>query len=542
MKRFLEGFQRELLLSEEDKCNGYWEVDNVHFPYPLTPLFASFMLPAITEGSKHALANLHATIAQFCAKLSDGRYYDEVILYQGDPKERQKQYTDSNKALLPLLKQRLQSYVDDELLLFYNRLDAYRQQSLTLLEARDIILDIFNYYLIIWQRHFELIFPLDGFEEMKDLYIQLTGEDNLVDYYQLLSGVMNKSLETDRELWKLAEYAKGSPLLMHCFTESKCENYVKRLSEFEAGREFLLQLQNVLEVYGFRSSNSHEFADETWIENPEYALRIIASYVQKEYDFDQQFARSVQQREEQANKVIANMPEGEKKERFVQLYEWALDCWSVGEDHHFYIDAMLPAKTRLFLLHVSEMLVEQGVFSNRNDIFYLYLDELLQVLIEPVSQLDKVEKRKYEHEENKKKQVRLFYGEPPKKPSSQNNETDDNTIKHSEEKMRTIKGIAASQGYYRGTVRVVHNVEDFTKIQGGDVLVCKTTTPPWTVLFSIVGAIVTDVGGILQHTATVAREYRVPCVVGTKAATSILKDGDVVSVDGTNGVIYLEQT
>ena len=88
-------------------------------------------------------------------------------------------------------------------------------------------------------------------------------------------------------------------------------------------------------------------------------------------------------------------------------------------------------------------------------------------------------------------------------------------------------------------MRIVRNQDDFAKVTKGDVLVCKTTLPPWTVLFSIAGAVITDAGGILSHAGTVAREYKLPAVLGTKVSTQLLKDGDVVTVDGTNGVVTI---
>nr|WP_272880021.1 PEP-utilizing enzyme [Sulfoacidibacillus ferrooxidans] len=102
-----------------------------------------------------------------------------------------------------------------------------------------------------------------------------------------------------------------------------------------------------------------------------------------------------------------------------------------------------------------------------------------------------------------------------------------------------FKGYAASKGSHTGTVRIVNDQEEFSKISHGDVLVCKSTTPPWTVLFSVAGAIVTDAGGILSHAGTVAREYGIPAVLGTKVATRTLRDGDVVTVNGTEGTVVV---
>jgi pyruvate,water dikinase len=64
--------------------------------------------------------------------------------------------------------------------------------------------------------------------------------------------------------------------------------------------------------------------------------------------------------------------------------------------------------------------------------------------------------------------------------------------------------------------------------------------PPWTPLFALASAVVTDQGGVLSHTAIVAREYRIPAVVGTKLGTSVITDGQMITVDGTEGTVTLE--
>jgi phosphoenolpyruvate synthase/pyruvate phosphate dikinase len=102
-----------------------------------------------------------------------------------------------------------------------------------------------------------------------------------------------------------------------------------------------------------------------------------------------------------------------------------------------------------------------------------------------------------------------------------------------------LTGIAASSGKYTGVARVIMNEGEFHKLQPGDVLVCPATTPMWSVLFANVGALVTNTGGILSHPAIIAREYRVPAVVATGNATSLLKDGQTVTVDGDSGKVEI---
>jgi pyruvate,water dikinase len=95
----------------------------------------------------------------------------------------------------------------------------------------------------------------------------------------------------------------------------------------------------------------------------------------------------------------------------------------------------------------------------------------------------------------------------------------------------------SSPGVARGPVRVVTGPEGFDGFQAGEVLVAQTTTPGWTPLFARAAAVVTDVGSVMAHASLVAREYGLPAVVGTGEATRKLRDGMLVTVDGSAGVV-----
>jgi phosphoenolpyruvate synthase/pyruvate phosphate dikinase len=105
----------------------------------------------------------------------------------------------------------------------------------------------------------------------------------------------------------------------------------------------------------------------------------------------------------------------------------------------------------------------------------------------------------------------------------------------------TLKGVAASPGRVTAPARVLHGPEDFPQMRAGDVLVAAITTPAWTPLFARAAAVVTDVGGPLSHGSIVAREYGIPAVLGTGAATKRIRSGQVITVDGRAGVVTLSQ-
>jgi pyruvate,water dikinase len=86
---------------------------------------------------------------------------------------------------------------------------------------------------------------------------------------------------------------------------------------------------------------------------------------------------------------------------------------------------------------------------------------------------------------------------------------------------------------------ILHGPEDFSKMKDGDVLVAPITTPAWTPLFVRAAAVVTDVGGPLSHGSIVAREYGIPAVLGTDTATEVIRNGQQITVDGSEGRVYL---
>ena len=100
-----------------------------------------------------------------------------------------------------------------------------------------------------------------------------------------------------------------------------------------------------------------------------------------------------------------------------------------------------------------------------------------------------------------------------------------------------IKGVGASPGQVTAPARVLLGPEDFHEMRPGDILVAEITTPAWTPLFAMAAGVVTDIGGPLSHGSIVAREYGIPAVLGTGVATQRVRSGQVVTVDGSAGIV-----
>lgn len=100
-----------------------------------------------------------------------------------------------------------------------------------------------------------------------------------------------------------------------------------------------------------------------------------------------------------------------------------------------------------------------------------------------------------------------------------------------------LKGFPASVGIVRGTVKVIDKVEEFGKMNKGDILISAMTRPEFVPVLEKAAGIVTNEGGITCHAAVVSREMKIPCIVGTKMATKVFKDGDVVELDAEKGIV-----
>jgi pyruvate,water dikinase len=104
----------------------------------------------------------------------------------------------------------------------------------------------------------------------------------------------------------------------------------------------------------------------------------------------------------------------------------------------------------------------------------------------------------------------------------------------------TLRGFAVSPGRTSAAASVILSPADFSRMEPGTILVCPTTTPAWTPLFSQAHGLVTDVGGVLAHGSIVAREYGIPAVLGTGSASRRIRHGQRITVDGDQGLVILE--
>lgn len=363
---------------------------------------------------------------------------------------------------------------------------------------------------------------------------------------KLISGVTgNVTMETNKRLWNLAQEAKSSSIVRNILSSpfppssvlGEGQGVRGLLSQSGDGRIFLAELDAFLEQYGHREVRM-DILYPTWSQDPTPVLNFIRGY----FDADDraspfvQQARLVQEREQLAQEVESHL-HSDVAGRFAiaPLFHWVLKNTQTHtrerDTMHFELTRLFPPFRRALLV-LGTRWQKQNLIDAPDDVFFLHLDEMQTLAETPRPVHDLVRERRAEFAANAQHSPPAILRDGVAVDMPQSAATDTAS--------GTLRGIAGSPGIAHGIVRVVRGPDEFEKLKRGEILVAPLTNPVWTPLFAIAGGIITQVGGILSHGAIVAREYGIPAVMAVPDATTLLQDGQRVTVDGNKGIVILE--
>jgi len=245
-------------------------------------------------------------------------------------------------------------------------------------------------------------------------------------------------------------------------------------------------------------------------------------------------AASRREAESRARAALADRPR--LRARFERLLAQAQRFQPLREEQLSYMTLGWPVMRRA-LRRIGSYLVAAGILDADDQIYFLKHDELIGALAgDRSSMVAEARRRRAVWERQRKLAAPLVVGEI--------SPLFVKLLARFEQSVRApgagrslLTGVPASPGRARGPARIIRSLDDFGRLQPGDVLVAPVTTPAWTPLFTRAAAVVTDTGGVGSHASQVAREYGIPAVVGTGDGTARLHDGQPVLVDGGAGVV-----
>lgn len=368
----------------------------------------------------------------------------------------------------------------------------------------------------------------------------------------LLGGLSDKDSEPGMRLGDMAKHARAKAVLVTAIKDSVKSNSLERA--LSADPSFSKEFWAYLTDYG-RASLGSDVIDPTLAEMPLELLRLVDAQMSMNYDPSKTSLQLEKRRIAGETEIDrADLP-SELKSRLKTSLARARVAYAIRGEDAFYNMRPSFGTLRYALLEVGTRLASKGVIENRDDVFMLTLDEAKEALEKGGNYGQLTKKRLRERMWAILHPGPASYGKAPPPPPTLGvfppearkllrslmwalGETE---LKLDGVQTRAGKliGTPASPGNYEGVVRIIKSETEFEKIHPGDVMVCVTTTPSWSVVFSVIGALVTEAGGVLSHPAIVAREYGIPAVLSVEGATEKLRDGQRVTVDGDGGAVSL---
>jgi pyruvate,water dikinase len=355
----------------------------------------------------------------------------------------------------------------------------------------------------------------------------------------LLQGFDNGSAAAGAGLGDLADFARGYPALVTALASGQSEG----IADIEGGKEFLERLGAYLAEYGWRAESWGLPHVPTWAEDPGIPMALIGRYAA---DSSNNPATAIERSRQQQRDAMAEIESRLDGERLAEFKKRVAACEAhvpISEGRARW-QLTIIGSMRVPVLALGQKLVDAGALEEPNDAFYLEVEELRAAARDPGPSTRKiVARRKADLERWEKLSPPPFLGaEPPPAPpelSAIRSKFFGVDVVPSRD-AKTVKGNPASRGTARGRARVIRDLSEANRLEEGDILVCPSTAPPWTPLFAIAAAVVTDTGGILSHSAICAREFGLPCIVGTQEGTRKIPDGAMITVDATEGVVHID--
>lgn len=553
---------------------GYWEREASHAPLPHSPFFRSIKLPLAKHAMRAMCQEFGALLETIELREIGGWEYIRLVPLGGKDRTPPPAWMMGMLArLMPAMRRRARAALEAvehdrsgaHIRLWHQRVRAELEAEIARLRDVDLAalsdeeLDRHLGQLMAFgQRGVGIHFLLHGAIALPMYELALAGRELLgwddAGVCELLSGLSIVSTRPARGLTELAHRVAERPELRALLDRPDGET-LARIEE--ADPEFARDFATYRHVYGCRALR-YEVAEPTLGESPQLLLRLIRDQLSASFD-PEGLAEETQLHRagalDEARRILAPRP-SEDRRRFERALRHAQEAYPVREDNEWYTVSAPLALTRFAAQEMARRLALRGQIEDPEDVFFLEVPEARAALRDGAERRSLVRRRRGEQAWVEAHPGPSSYGRPPSPPPSLTALPDavrlineailwymerifeaDRSGNPQGVPAGRLSGIGASPGRYTGPARVLRGEGEFDRLEAGDVVVCPITSPVWSVVFPSMGALVTDTGGILSHPAIIAREYRVPAVVATGNATSVLRDGQNITVDGTAGVV-----
>ena len=360
------------------------------------------------------------------------------------------------------------------------------------------------------------------------------GEKNAAD--TLSQSVQNNiTSEMGLALMDVADVIRPYPEVIEYLQHVKDNSFLDELVKFEGGEKARDAIHAFLNKYGMRCSGEIDITKTRWSEKPTTIIPMILNNIRdfeagaSKWKFEEGLQEALKKEEELVER-LQHLPDGKQKVEETKRMIRNIRNFIGYREYPKYGMINRYSIYKQALLKEAKQLMQSGVIHETDDIYYLNFEELHEVV--------RTNKLDYKVINNRKNEYKLYEKLTPPRVITSDGEIITGKYKRENLPTEAIVGLPVSSGVIEGRARVILNMED-ADLEDGDILVTAFTDPGWTPLFVSIKGLVTEVGGLMTHGAVIAREYGLPAVVGVENATKLIKDGQRIRVDGTEGYIEI---
>ena len=331
----------------------------------------------------------------------------------------------------------------------------------------------------------------------------------------------------------LADMARHSPQLLREFTDNDYATLHDRINDLK-NDEFRKKYNDFIGIYDMRAAGEIDMARERWIENPEPLARAIISIADTSQEgiHRKEYKQTIERAKKASIELVREVEakHGKSKARLVKRMVRVLRNYMPVREHPKYLIMKCILIFKKAFLDEARLLVAKGHLMEEKDIFYVNFWELYNAVQNNDSLVELVNLRKEEYEHFEKLT-------PPRVITSDGEEIKAG-YKRDDLPEGALPGMPVSSGVIEGIAKVITDPSQ-ASINKGEILVAPFTDPGWTPLFINAAGLVMEVGGLLTHGTVVAREYGIPAVVGITEATTKIRTGQKIRVDGDAGFVMI---
>src|SRR5829696_2166543 len=345
----------------------------------------------------------------------------------------------------------------------------------------------------------------------------------------------NVTSEMGLALLDVADAIRPHPDVVAFLQHVEDEGFLDELPELEGGREARDAIRTWLDSYGMRCIGEIDITRPRWSERPTTLVPIILGNIKNfepgagERRFEQG-RREARKKEQELLERLRALPDGEAKAEETKRMIDRVRTFAGYREYPKYGMVSRYFVYKQALLEEAERLVQAHVLREKEDIFYLTFQELQDVV--RTNQVDDQLIRQ------RKDAFRAYQALTPPRVLTSDGEVIAGAYRRDDLPAGTLVGLPVSAGTIEGRARVILDMAE-ADLEAGDILVTAYTDPSWTPLFVAIKGLVTEVGGLMTHGAVIAREYGLPAVVGVEHATRLIRDGQRIRLNGTDGYIEI---